>query len=224
VPAKVGYKALDYDAPLEARGVPVVALAGTCMEAGKTAAAAAIIARMRHRGLIVDAFKATGVSLRRDIMAFEDSGARRTMLFTDLGIVTTTAKCGPALTRTMLTEMAAGQPDAIVFELGDGLLGTYGVESILRQPDIKAALTAVVLSANDPVAAWGGVKLLRERFGIEPCAVTGPATDNQVGIEIIREQMNVEAFNAISHPADLGDHIIASLRINNVRESKVVGE
>ena len=34
-----------------ARGVPVVALAGTCMEAGKTAAASAIIARMRHRGL-----------------------------------------------------------------------------------------------------------------------------------------------------------------------------
>jgi hypothetical protein len=224
VPAKVGYKPLDYGAPLNARGVPVVALAGTCMEAGKTAAASAIIARMRHRGLIVDAFKATGVSLRRDIMAFEDSGARRTMLFTDLGVVTTTEKSGPALTRTMLSEMAAGRPDAIVFELGDGLLGTYGVESILRQPDIKSALTAVVLSANDPVAAWGGVKLLRERFGIEPCVVTGPATDNQVGIEIIREQMNVEAFNAISHPADLGDHIIASLGLRNVRQSKVAGE
>ena len=224
VPAKVGYKALDYDAALNVRGVPVVALAGTCMEAGKTAAASAIIARMRHRGLIVDAFKATGVSLRRDILAFEDSGARRTMIFTDLGIVTTTAKCGPALTRTMLTEMANGQPDVIVFELGDGLLGTYGVESILRQPDIKKALTAVALSANDPVAAWGGVKLLRERFGIEPCVVTGPATDNQVGIEIIREQMNVQAFNAISNPADLGDHIITWLGISHARESKVAGE
>ena len=224
VPAKVGYKPLDYGAALNARGVPVVALAGTCMEAGKTAAASAIIARMRHRGLTVDAFKATGVSLRRDIMAFEDSGARRTMLFTDLGVVTTTEKSGPALTRTMLSEMAAGNPDAIVFELGDGLLGTYGVESILRQADIKSALSSVVLSANDPVAAWGGVKLLRERFGIEPCVVTGPATDNLVGVEIIREQMNVEAFNAISHPADLGDHIIASLGLRNVRQSKVAGE
>jgi hypothetical protein len=103
-------------------------------------------------------------------------------------------------------------------------LGTYGVESILRQPDIRNALTAVVLSANDPVAAWGGVKLLRERFLIEPCAVTGPATDNQVGIEIIQEQMHVAAFNAISQPADLGDHIIGSLGLRNVRESKVVGE
>jgi hypothetical protein len=111
-----------------------------------------------------------------------------------------------------------------VFELGDGLLGTYGVQSILRQPDIKAVLTCVVLSANDPVAAWGGVKLLRERFGIEPSVVTGPATDNQVGVEIIREQMNVEAFNAISNPADLGDHIISKLSLRNVGESKVAGE
>jgi hypothetical protein len=223
VPARVGYKALDYNAGLETRGVPVIALAGTCMEAGKTAAASAIIARMRHRGLVVDAFKATGVSLRRDILAFEDSGARRTMIFTDFGIVTTTEKCGPALTRSMLTEMAMGQPDVIVFELGDGLLGTYGVQSILGEADIKSALTAVVLSANDPVAAWGGIKLLRERYGIEPAVVTGPATDNQVGIDLIRDQLKVEAFNAISSPADLGDYLISKLGLRNVSESKVVG-
>ena len=82
----------------------------------------------------------------------------------------------------------------------------------------------MVLSANDPVAAWGGVKLLRERFGIEPCVVTGPATDNQVGVEIIREQMNVEAFNAISDPADLGDHIIHRLGLRHVSEPRVAAE
>src|SRR5579863_137640 len=64
VPARVGLRRLDLNAALDTRGVPVVALAGTCMEAGKTAAACAIVSRMRHRGLIVDAFKATGVSLR----------------------------------------------------------------------------------------------------------------------------------------------------------------
>ena len=46
-----------------------------------------------------------------------------------------------------------------------------------------------MLSANDPVAAWGGVKLLRDRFGIEPAVVTGPSTDNSVGVDIIREQL-----------------------------------
>jgi len=193
--------------------VPVVALAGTCMEAGKTAAACAVIARMRHRGLVIDAFKATGLSLRRDILAMEDAGARRSMIFTDLGVVSTTKINGPALTRSMLTELAGGAPDAIVFELGDGILGTYGVDAILECPDIRAALSGVILSANDPVAAWGGVKLLRERFGIEPCAVTGPATDNQVGVEIITTQLGAPAFNAITDGAALGDRVIAALSI-----------
>jgi len=211
VPARVGARPLDARAPLDARGVPVVALAGTCMEAGKTAAACAIITRMRHRGLIVDAFKATGVSLRRDILAMEDAGARRCAIFTDLGIVTTTRDNGPALTRSMLSELAAGKPDVVVFELGDGILGTYGVDAILECPDIRAALTAVILSANDPVAAWGGVKLLRERFQIEPCVVTGPATDNQVGVTIIAEHMGVPAFNAISNGVALGDRVIEAI-------------
>jgi hypothetical protein len=211
VPARVGHRKLDYDAELDTHGVPVVALAGTCMEAGKTAAACAIVSRMRHRGLVVHAFKATGVSLRRDILAMEDAGARRSLIFTDLGVVTTTAATGPALTRTMLTEMTQGRPDVVVFELGDGILGAYGVEAILSAPDIRRALSAVILSANDPVAAWGGVKLMRERFDIEPCAVTGPATDNAVGVRIIQEQMGVHACNAVTAGAALGDHIIASL-------------
>jgi len=217
VPARVGQRALEFNAPLDTRGVPVVAIAGTCMEAGKTAAACAIVGRMRHRGLLIDVFKAIGVSLRRDILAMEDAGARRALIFTDLGIVTTTRANGPALTRTMLTELAASKPDVIVFELGDGILGTYGVDAILECADIRTVLTGVLLSANDPVAAWGGVKLLRERFGIEPCAVTGPCTDNQVGIEIISSQMHVPAFNAISNGAALADCVIDAVGLAGAR-------
>ena len=205
VPARVGYRKFDPEAKLETHGVPVVALAGTCMEAGKTAAAAAIVARMRHRGLVVDAFKATGVSLRRDILAFEDAGARNTLIFTDFGIVSTTRKVGPALTRTMLTELAEKKPDVIVFELGDGLMGTYGVDSILEQEDLRKAFTGVVLSANDPVAAYGGVDILRKKYGIEPIAVTGPSTDNAVGVSIIVDQLKVPAFNALAAEHNRGN-------------------
>jgi hypothetical protein len=35
--------------------------------------------------------------------------------------------------------------------------------------------------------------------------------------------MNVEAFNAISNPADLGDYLIAKLGVGNVGAAKVVG-
>jgi len=170
-----------------------------------------MVSRMRHRGLVVDCFKATGVSLRRDILAMEDAGARHSMIFTDLGIITSTPAVGPALTRTMITELAAKKPDVIVFELGDGILGAYGVDAILACDDIRGALTGVVLSANDPVAAWGGVKLMRERFKIEPCAVTGPATDNAVGVDIIRDQMGVPAFNALTDGIGLGDCVIEAI-------------
>jgi hypothetical protein len=215
VPARVAATPLDPDVALEVGNVPVVALAGTCMNSGKTAAACAIVSRFRHNGLIVDAFKATGVSLRRDILAMEDAGARNTAIFTDFGIVTTTSKNSRALTRALLNQAAQQKPDAIVFELGDGLLGAYGVEAILRDPEIRSALTAVVLCANDPVGAWGGAKLLREEFAIEPTVISGPATDNQVGIDIIMERSSVAAMNAMTNGAELGDLLQASIGLGS---------
>jgi hypothetical protein len=211
VPARVGAGKLDANVVLNTQGVPVVALAGTCMDSGKTAAACAIVGRLRHLGLHVAACKATGVSLRRDILAMEDAGAAETMIFSDLGVVTTTADNGPALTRALLSSLAVHQPDVIVIELGDGLLGAYGVEAILTDPTIRAAFTAVVLCANDPVAAWGGCKILREQYGIEPAVVTGPATDNAVGVDQIATRMALPAINALTHGAALGDLIAKAL-------------
>jgi hypothetical protein len=207
VPARVGAKELDSSAGLDTRGVPVIALAGTCMDSGKTAAACAIVSRLRHRGLKVAACKATGVSLRRDILAMEDAGAADSMIFSDLGIVTTTSDNGPALTRALLSILAEAGPDVIVIELGDGLLGAYGVEAILEDKDIRDAFTAVILCANDPVAAWGGARILREQFGIEPAVVTGPATDNAVGVDQIKERLSLPAINALSNGVSLGDSI-----------------
>tara|TARA_R110002096_G_scaffold154_21_gene891 strand:- start:12850 stop:13905 length:1056 start_codon:yes stop_codon:yes gene_type:complete len=207
VPARAGASTLDANAGLNTHGVAVVALAGTCMDSGKTAAACAIVGRLRHLGLKVAACKATGVSLRRDVLAMQDAGAESAMIFSDLGVVTTTAENGPALTRSLLTELSASKPDVIVLELGDGLLGAYGVAAILADEQIRAALTAVVLCANDPVSAWGGAKILRDEFDIEPAVVTGPATDNDVGVQQISERTALPGINALSNGVVLGDTV-----------------
>ena len=219
VPARVGQFKVNPEPSLNTHGIPVIALAGTCMDSGKTAAAAAIVSRMHHNGLTVDAFKATGVALRRDILAMEDAGARETLIFSDLGVVATTAGNAASLTRQLLSTLAAGKPDVIIFELGDGLLGAYGVEAIFNDAELRAAFTAVVLCANDPVAAHGGVQILRDEFGIEPTAVTGPATDNRVGIDIINQRMQVPAINALTHGADLADHLQQALGLNVHKEA-----
>jgi hypothetical protein len=213
VPARAGATTLAANPEVITNGVPIVALAGTCMDSGKTAAACAIVSRLRHLGYTVDAFKATGVSLRRDILAMEDAGARNTAIFTDFGVVTTTAKNGPAATRTMLTKLCANKPDVVVFELGDGILGAYGVDAILHDRAISDTFSCLILCANDPVGASGGVDILRSEFGLQADLVTGPATDNQVGRDIIKNRLNVQSFNAITNGVELGDAVVEVLQL-----------
>lgn len=220
VPARVGTKRLEKRAELKLNDTPVVAMVGTCMDSGKTVAACAVISSFRHGGLTVDAFKATGVALRRDILAMEDAGARNTGIFADFGVVATAPSNAPALTRNLLSDLATQEPDVIVFELGDGLLGAYGVEAILRDPEIRGALSGVVLCANDPVGAWGGIKLLRDQFEIEPVAVTGRATDNQVGVAIIEQQGGVPGINALNDGAKLGDLLQNKLKLGKTAMGK----
>jgi hypothetical protein len=85
--------------------------------------------------------------------------------------------------------------DLIVVEMGDGIIGRYGVESILMDQEFQGWIVAHVLAANDLVAAWGGVRWLRER-NIRVDVVVGPATDNQVGESYVREELGVESGNA----------------------------
>jgi hypothetical protein len=212
IPARIGLIRLDAPA-LEPFKVPLLAVVGSCMNAGKTQALCALIRHFAHAGMTVDAFKATGVSLRRDILAMEDAGARSTSIFTDLGVVTTTAENSAAITRTLLNRIAGARPDLIAIELGDGLLGAYGVDAILADVAIRDAFSGVILAANDPVAAWGGVQLLREEYDIEPIAVTGPATDNLAGTRIIEERLSVRALNARTQGAELGDYVLERLGI-----------
>ncbi len=224
VVAKIGEEALDLAVPLAPSEVPVLALVGSCMNCGKTAATTALVREISHAGFVIDGFKSTGVSLRRDILAMEDAGARKTAIFTDLGVVSTTEKNAPAVTRTLLGRLAAGRPDAIAIEMGDGLLGAYGVAAILHDAAIRQALTAVILAANDPVAAWGGVRLLREEMGIEPVAVTGPATDNQAGTRIIEEAVGVPAINARTDAARLALMVMGKLGLVPAVPAAAVGE
>ncbi len=210
VPANIRQGAIEPSDVLEC-DIPVVAVLGTCMDSGKTAACSRLIQELVRRRLRVAAAKATGVSLRRDVLAMEDAGAAHTMTFTDLGIVTTTPACAPMVARSLLTELAKEAPDVIVLELGDGLMGEYGVDAILSDELLRSKFTATVFAAGDPVGAWGGVLRLREQFGFEPTVITGPATDNSAGTSVIEKQIGVPAFNARVSPTELAACVCAAL-------------
>ena len=67
------------------------------------------------------------------------------------------------------------------------------------------------MAAPDPVGCWGADQLMRNTYGLPITVLTGPATDNQVGVDIILEHTGVKAFNAMSNPAALGDASIIAV-------------
>ena len=178
---------------------PVVAFVGTAMNFGKTTAACALIAALRRDGMRVAAGKLTGVSLRRDVLEMADCGASDVALFTDFGVVTTNRETAPDCGRRILTHLARTEPvppDVIVLEFGDGLLGSYGVDALLEDPVIRGAIDKVVLCAQDPVGAWGAVKLLRERYDLAVDLVAGKVTDTPAGLSFLASQ-GLVSWNAL---------------------------
>ncbi len=190
---------------------PVVYIAGTCMNAGKTVAAAELVRGLYRSGLKVAAAKLTGVSLMRDALAMRDAGASAALTFNDIGIATTHPGVTVSSAKGILNRLAQGKPDVIVAELGDGILGEYGVQDILADPELAAAGAAWVMAAPDPVGCWGAKVLMEQRYGLAITVITGPATDNEVGRDYVNAELNVPAFNARREPEKLVEVVLASM-------------
>lgn len=184
---------------------PLVVVAGTCMAAGKTQAACEIIQKLNQRGWRTAALKATGVACMRDILNMVDHGARDGLSFQDAGLPSTVdTRNLPAVTKGLLADLAARKPDVIVVELGDGIIGGYGVQALLRDEELRGAMRARVMCANDLVAAWGAVAVMRE-MDLRIDVFAGPATDNSVGVEYIQRELKVPAANARTDGHRLAD-------------------
>ncbi len=194
---------------------PLVVISGTCMNAGKTLAACAIVRSLHDAGHTIRVGKLTGVAARKDVMAMVDCGALGALTFVDVGLPSTTAHSAPLAALKVLHALykQAPQADVLVLELGDGLMGTYGVMEILTHP-VFAALQAVhVCCASDPVGAAGAAQIFKDKLGKPPTMITGPVTDNLVGCQIIEETLNLTAINALQHPKALGDAILGHLNL-----------
>ncbi|OLE55695.1 MAG: hypothetical protein AUG51_01820 [Acidobacteria bacterium 13_1_20CM_3_53_8] len=159
---------------------PLVIVAGTCMNSGKTYAVTELIKQATRAGLRVAAAKLSGVACLRDTLNMADHGAVATASFLDCGL----------------------QPDMIVIELGDGILGGYSVDSVFDDAELREATSAIIFCASDYVGAWGGIELFNRR-GIRVDLVAGSVTDSQMGQDYIEREFNVPAGNARRNGARL---------------------
>jgi dethiobiotin synthetase len=175
---------------------PLVIIAGTSMNSGKTYAATELIKQATRTGLRVAAAKLSGVACLRDTLNMADHGAVATASFLDCGLPSTVAVGDLAPTaKAIIARLNEQAPDLIVIEMGDGILGGYSVESVFADAELREATAALVFCASDYVGAWGGIELMRRR-GIEIDVIAGSVTDSQMGEDYIRQEFGVPAANA----------------------------
>jgi hypothetical protein len=175
---------------------PVVLIAGTSMNSGKTVAATEIIKQATHAGLKAAGAKMSGVACLRDTLNMQDHGAIATASFLDCGLPSTVGIEDLAtVAKTILNHLNTFEPDIIVVELGDGIVGGYSVDSILRDKEIREATSAFVFCASDYVGVAGGIAVLKN-FGIEIDVVAGSVTDSQMGEDFVQAEYDISAGNA----------------------------
>lgn len=209
VPAHIGMNSLKAIGTLEdAPSKPIILIIGTAMNSGKTFAACEVIRYLSAAGKKVAACKLSGVSLLKDTLNMSDHGASQTASFNDAGIVTTDPSSSLRGAEVILTNLLHSDCDLVVAELGDGIMGTYGVQEILKSKAIKARTKATVVCASDPVGAWGAQHVLMNNFGITPTLFSGPVTDHAVGAGFIAEQLGTKAFNARSQAKELAEALL----------------
>jgi len=175
---------------------PLVIISGTCMNSGKTYAATELIKQATRNGLRVAAAKLSGIACLRDTLNMADHGAIAIASFLDCGLPSTVGATNLAgVAKTILARLNESNPDLIVIELGDGLLGGYSVGSVFEDAELRDATAGIIFCASDYVGAWGGIELLRQR-GIEIDVMSGSVTDSKMGEEFIEREFSVPAANA----------------------------
>jgi len=189
---------------------PVLLIAGSCMHAGKTGASCVAIRYLTNQKLNCVALKLTGVGAQKDLNKMLRAGAKAAYSFVDAGLPSTCNLQSVHVAKGCLNYASLQRPDVIVIELGDGLLGEYGVLSLINDPQLKKAITTIVFSAADPVGAWGGVQILKNN-GHRVDIVTGPCTDNQTGCHSVHNHCNALAINTQTSPDAFGKAIMNSL-------------
>jgi hypothetical protein len=176
---------------------PIVLVIGTCMNVGKTSTATKLIEIATQAGYRVGAAKLSGVAAVKDLRQFMSAGAVDVKSFLDCGLPSTVD--ADNLAPIVKTVINALDGDLLIVELGDGIMGHYKVETVLKDVNIMSHVTVVVVCASDLMAAYG-TKLYFEQLGIEINAFSGLTTDTVSGSNFIEEKLGVPAINGLKEP------------------------
>lgn len=158
-------------------GIPVLAVLGTSMNAGKTTTAACLVRGLSQAGMRVGAAKITGTGAGGDVWSFTDAGAHKVLDFTDAGHAST-YRVEPAeierIMETVLGHLVHAGAEIIVVEIADGIFQPE-TAALMRSQMFRTIVDGVVFAAGDAVSAASGAGLIAEA-GLPVIGVSGVVT------------------------------------------------
>ncbi|HMJ07668.1 MAG TPA: hypothetical protein VK468_01605 [Pyrinomonadaceae bacterium] len=175
---------------------PIIIVAGTCMNSGKTVAATEIIKQANQSGLRVAGGKVSGIACLRDTLNMQDHGAIATASFLDCGLPSTVDHPNlSAVAKGIVNHLNTFDPHLIILELGDGIVGGYSVDSVLNDAEIRKAISCFVFCASDYVGVVGGIAILKS-MNLKIDVIAGSVTDSQMGEDFVEHHYGIRAGNA----------------------------
>lgn len=156
---------------------PVIAVAGTAMNAGKTETLVNLVKGLVRSGLKVGTAKVTGTGAGGDMWAAVDAGASRALDFTDAGMPSTYHASADQVEQgalNLIAHLNESKVDVIVLELADGLFQTE-TAALLASTSFISQVNGIIFAAGDAMGAVAGVHWL-ERHKLPVIGVSGVLT------------------------------------------------
>ena len=175
------------------KSAPIVFVLGSSMGVGKTTVVSSLITLLAKKNSFkVAAGKLTGVASQRDLLAMKKAGACEVLSFLDVGLTSTINQNGLVLSaaNTVINTLNKHKPDIIVVELGDGVVGWYGVSQLLQKKSFISSSSFIIACANDLVGATGLYEVL-QKMALTIDFFAGPVANNSAGTEYLEQFFNV---------------------------------
>lgn len=192
---------------------PVLVVAGTAMNAGKTTTASRLIKGLQRAGKRVGAAKVTGTGAGGDYWQMKDAGAIEVVDFTDAGYASTYLLAPQEVEKVflrLLSHLGGMHLDAIVVEVADGILQAE-TASLLASPGFSYFCNGLLFAAGDAMGAVAGVQWLHMK-GLEVCAVSGALTTSPLAVRETSSALGVPVLDK----GDLSDPVTASALLDAV--------
>jgi hypothetical protein len=153
----------------------MILVIGTAMNSGKSMSAAACCWALSSMAYEVRASKITGTASLKDILHMNDAGASIYNDFTYLGYPSTYMLSEEDLLGVfnVIDRKYANNPKNFwVVEFADGILQRE-TAMLLASKDVQARIHKLIFCAGDALGCIGGIRVLKDRFGLVPDAVSG---------------------------------------------------